>query len=119
MTERRKFTGNDERRNAGKRFHNAEEILKKKKLAAEKLAQYEMDAGVDVKSFVVHAIAIIGVVVAFTGMHFEASVILWAGVTGTFTAVTLGEAWIRSAKKKARAQFEKDPNKHLLEYLPS
>lgn len=117
MTERRKYAGK-ERRGCSERFQTAEEILKKKKLAAEKLAQYEMDTGVGIKSFFVRAVAIICVIAAFYGMHFDASVILWTGVTVTFVAVTFGEAWIRSAKKKARERFKKE-NLHLVKYLPS
>ncbi len=101
MTERRKYTGKERRGRDGKGFTTAEEILKKKKLVADKLAQYEMDAGVGIKSFFVHAVAVIGVIVAFAGMHFDSETVLWTGVTGTLAAVTLGEAWIRKAKKMA------------------
>ncbi len=119
MTERRKYIGKERRGRAGKRFTTAEEILSKKKLAAEKLAMYESDENVKIKMFTVYAIAIGGLVSGYVGLNSDKSLLLWIGVTATVVALTLGEKWIRSAKKCAREKFEKDPNRHLAQYLQS
>lgn len=118
MSDRRKHNGVEGRRNSVKVFKTFEEILKERTRAIEKLHEYEMDESVGVISFIVHAVAIASVIWALVGKYAENSLLLWTGVVGTIIALTLGEKWIRTAKKKANERFKKD-NLHLAKYIPS
>jgi len=118
MTERRKYIGKERRGRAGKIFKSAEEIQKERTRTIEKLHEYETDEGVGVISFIVHASAIASVVWALIGQYAENSLFLWSGVAGAIVALTLGEKWIRTARRKAREKFKKE-NLHLAKYLPS
>ncbi|MDP2655062.1 MAG: hypothetical protein Q8P17_00655 [bacterium] len=118
MTGRRKYSGPDRRKNGGRSFKNADEILKNKTLAAEKFAQYKIDEGVGIKSMFTLAILTMFFVVAVVGLSSH-WVFVWTGIIGFIASLVFGGRWINSAKKKARARFEKDPNRHLIEYLPS
>lgn len=121
MTERRKFTGNERRGKAGKVFQTAEEILRQKNQAAEKLAMYESDEGVSFKSIVVNVIAIACIAIVVAGMYglHNNTLFTGVGVVGFVVALTLGNKWVRSAKKKALERFQRDPNRHLMKHLPS
>ncbi len=119
MTDRRKYTGKERRGRAGKVLQTVEQVRKKKEEAVEKLGEYEADEGVGVKTFFVCAIAILSLITAYISMSFDHGVLMWTGIAGTVIALTLGEKWINTAKKKALDRFKKDPNRHLIEYLPS
>lgn len=121
MTERRKYTGKERRGRAGKVFQSAEQLLKKKQEAADKLRQYETDEGVDSKSIVVNTIAIVCIGIIVAGMYGMHNSTMWTGVSvvGLVIALTFGKKWVSTAKKKAREKFDKDPNRHIAEYLPS
>lgn len=116
MTERRKYSGKERRGRAGKVFQTAEQILKYKKEAADKLREYELDEGVPSKKLI--SFIVVTILIAIAGLFRENMTVLFACLVGVVVTAGIGMAMTRAAIKKARERFKRE-NLHLLKYLKS
>lgn len=117
--DRRRYPGHDRRKNGGKVFKNSEQIQLARELALEKLKQYEKDEGAGVYQSITLVAVAMFLSVAVAGSLKEHMVLLLSGVIGAVISATVGVTKTINAAMKAREKFEKDPNMHLTEHLPS
>lgn len=113
--DRRKFARHDRRKN-GDVFRNAPQIQRVRKLALEKLEQYEKDENVGVKAVSTLFAAGIFIITALAGLISGYEKVVFLAVAGAVASLITGEMSIRAAKKAARKRFIED-NRHLEKYL--